>query len=247
MMRAEHLAQLDAIDQTYWWHRVRWRAVRRSLHRTARRRAFSGYFDIGSGGGGLPGLLVNDFAFTEIRLFDQHEVQGSKINHPRVTQHAVDLERFQADGLPAPELVTCLDVLEHLRDPAQLLRELRRCAAGRTSTLIVTVPAMRSVWSWWDELAGHHRRYTRRELERLLEDAGWRVVYCRYFFHAAVVPLWLRHRWRAGGGSKRLEFPRLPGWLNGWLERAFWLEYLATDWFPLPFGSSLIAVARVVG
>ena len=240
---AEHLAQLDAIDQTYWWHRVRWRAIRRSLMRHARRRVFPCYFDIGSGGGGLPGLLVRDFAFQEIRLFDQHAVHGSKIAHPRLTQHVADLEQFRADALPAPELITCLDVLEHLRDPAQLLRELKRHAAERPCTLIVTVPALQGLWSWWDVRAGHHRRYTAQQLRRLLEDAGWDVVSCRYFFHAAVVPLWLRKH-RAGDDGQRLEFPLLPAWLNGLLERLFWLEYLATDRLSLPFGSSLIAVAR---
>jgi len=32
-MPQEHLEQLDRIDQTYWWHRVRWRVVRHCLRR----------------------------------------------------------------------------------------------------------------------------------------------------------------------------------------------------------------------
>ena len=221
---------------------MRWRAIRHRL-RALQRRVFPCYFDVGSGGGGLPGLLTRDFAFEAIHLIDQHAAPLSKIAHPRVIRETMDLESFRADGLPAADLITCLDVLEHLRDPAPLVRELKRLAADRGGAIVVTVPALHGLWSWWDERAGHHRRYTRRELCDLLTRNGWTMVSCRYFFHAAVIPLWLR-RHRAGTEDGRLEFPQLPGWLNCLLERVFWLEYLLTGYLRLPFGSSLIALAR---
>lgn len=243
VMPESHLRQLDAIDQRYWWHRVRWRAVRRAIRRASPGARFACYFDVGSGGGGLPGLLTRDFQFDEIHLFDAHPARPSKIAHPRVRQHFVDLELLNADALPAPDLVTCLDVLEHLRHPDRLLSALRRRTDGRGCLLVVTVPAMPALWSYWDELAGHHRRYTAASLRGLLEAAGWRATECRYFFHAAAVPLWLRRK-AAQRGTEQLEFPQLPGWVNGALERAFWFEYLAAERLRLPFGSSLIAIAR---
>ena len=239
----EHLEQLDQIDQTYWWHRVRWRVVRHCLKRFRPQGVFSYYFDIGSGGGGLPGLLVRDFTFDQIQLFDQHEVKSSKIMHPNVVQRFVDLEAFKGEGLPPPDLITCLDVLEHLRNPSQLLRGLRSTSGDRRSLLVVTVPALSVPWSSWDELAGHHRRYTRRELCDLLEENGWNVSYCAYFFHAAVAPLLFRRK-RPPRVSERLEFPQFPRWLNWLLEQCFWWEYRLTHWCRLPFGSSLIVVAQ---
>ena len=238
-----HLDQLDQIDQTYWWHRVRWRAIRHCIARFGKGNAFTCYFDIGSGGGGLPGLLIQDVTFGQIVLFDHHEVKAGKINHPNVTQRFVDLEAFDGRGCPAPDFVTCLDVLEHLKNPGQLLRGLQQVASGRQALLIVTVPAMSTLWSWWDEQAGHYRRYSASELRRLLEASGWRVLDAAYFFHAAVIPI-LLHRWKKGNAGQRLEFPVLPGWLNWGLERVFWTEYRLTRWCRLPFGSSLIAVAQ---
>lgn len=85
----------------------------------------------------------------------------------------------------ALQAVAALDVLEHLPDPASLILELRRVLrpGGR---LIVTVPAMPSLWSQADELAGHYRRYTRSRLISELANGGLEVDSCRYAFGALV-------------------------------------------------------------
>jgi len=243
-MRTEHLAQLDAIDQTYWWHRVRWRVVRWCLNRFTKRREFARYFDIGSGGGGLPGLLAKDFAFGEVVLFDQHASDTRKCGQLNVTQQVIDLEAFDWSGVPAPDLITCLDVLEHLDEPQHLLQCVRARCGGRQSWLVVTVPAMASLWSGWDVAAGHRRRYSRAGLQRLLSDAGWSVAYCGYFFRAAVLPLWLKRRVRSQQERAELLFPELTPWTNALAERVFWWEFLMTKRLPMPFGSSLVAVAH---
>ncbi len=243
-MRTEHLAQLDAIDQTYWWHRVRWRTVRQCMRQWRSDRSFQCYFDVGSGGGGLPGLLSRDFAFARVLLFDQHEAQATKLRGTAFEQRHVDLEAFDWQGVPSPDLITCLDVLEHLEDPARLLRHLRQASRATTPLLIVTVPAMARLWSRWDELAGHHRRYSRQELTALLRGAGWKVERCSYIFHSAVVPLLMRRKNVSDGQQERLEFPHLPRGVNAAIEYLFWIEHCATDWLQLPFGSSLVAVAQ---
>jgi hypothetical protein len=56
----------------------------------------------------------------------------------------------------------------------------------------LTVPAHQWLWSRIDELSGHHRRYGRRRLTRLLEENGFEVLHCRYFFTALVPPLLVR-------------------------------------------------------
>ncbi len=237
---AAHLAQLERIDRSYWWHRVRWRIVRRSLRQFGGG-AFQCYYDIGSGGGGLPALLQRDFSFHAIHLFDQHELETAKLRNG-MQQHIVDLEQCDWRKWPRPDVATCLDVLEHLQEPERLLRGLAEASGPQRPLLLIMVPAMSALWSNWDEAAGHHRRYSRMSLCRLLEDSGWRVKQCRYMFHGSVLPLlvrrWMRRR------DQPLVFPEVSDWLNRWLELAFWWEYLATGWCRLPFGSSLVAVAQ---
>lgn len=97
-----------------------------------------------------------------------------------VALDALDGERF--------DTILCLDVLEHLVDPARVLRRLRDVAAPG-ARLQVSVPNARHLSLVWDLLvrgtfgytehghrdSTHLRWFTRRDLVAALEDAGWRV------------------------------------------------------------------------
>jgi 2-polyprenyl-3-methyl-5-hydroxy-6-metoxy-1,4-benzoquinol methylase len=87
------------------------------------------------------------------------------------------------------DTILCYDVLEHLVDPAGLVRRLRDVArpGGR---LHVSVPNARhfslaadlvfrgtfGYTDWGHRDSTHLRWFTRRDLRRLLEDSGWSVV-----------------------------------------------------------------------
>lgn len=89
----------------------------------------------------------------------------------------LDAKLGDAAALPHPDaafdLVCCLDVLEHVEDDVAVLRELRRVARPG-APLLVTVPALPSLWSSHDAAAGHLRRYTRTRLLDSAGEAGWR-------------------------------------------------------------------------
>src|ERR1039458_9688407 len=78
------------------------------------------------------------------------------------------------------DLAVSLDVIEHLEDDLGALKELRRVVApgGR---LLVTVPAYQWLWSGHDEINHHHRRYTRRSLLAVAQQAGWECARTTYF------------------------------------------------------------------
>lgn len=85
------------------------------------------------------------------------------------------------DALPRGELryAYSLNVLEHIEDDLAALAGLRtRMANG--GRLLVYVPAFQLLYSEMDRVVGHHRRYTRRSLEAVLEGAGFRVETSRY-------------------------------------------------------------------
>jgi 2-polyprenyl-3-methyl-5-hydroxy-6-metoxy-1,4-benzoquinol methylase len=87
------------------------------------------------------------------------------------------------------DTILCYDVLEHLVDPAALVRRLRDVAAPG-GHLHVSVPNARhyslardlvlrgtfGYAEWGHRDSTHLRWFTRSDLKRLLEGAGWRVV-----------------------------------------------------------------------
>ena len=78
------------------------------------------------------------------------------------------------------DAVLLLDVLEHLDDDVAALVTARR-ALRPSGLLVITVPAYRWLWSGHDVALGHRRRYTARELSRVVERAELAVVHASYF------------------------------------------------------------------
>ncbi|MCH8008702.1 MAG: methyltransferase domain-containing protein [Chloroflexi bacterium] len=67
------------------------------------------------------------------------------------------------------------EVLEHLDDDVAALETCRELLTDN-GCLLITVPANPALWTRWDDLAGHRRRYTKQELVSKLETAGFRVL-----------------------------------------------------------------------
>ncbi len=80
--------------------------------------------------------------------------------------------------------VMLLDVIEHLPDDDAALENLLPMlkAAGDDGFLLVTVPAFDFLWSPWDDIEKHKRRYTASSLSLLAERTGYRVTRSTYFF-----------------------------------------------------------------
>ncbi|MFN7971472.1 MAG: class I SAM-dependent methyltransferase [Acidobacteriota bacterium] len=70
------------------------------------------------------------------------------------------------------DVITILDVLEHIDDDAKVLASLLR-ALKPGGRLIVTVPAYPFLWSEHDEALHHKRRYRVRELAERVTSAGF--------------------------------------------------------------------------
>ena len=141
------------------------------------------------------------------------------------------------------DVVLFLDVLEHLDDDVAALRVAQR-ALGDDGVLVVTVPAFPWLWTAHDVALGHRRRYTAAALRRVVESAGFVVTRMTYFNTllfpiVALVRVWHRLRAHAEHDLRR---PR--GSLNRLLASLFALERFLAPWARLPFGSSLLLVAR---
>jgi SAM-dependent methyltransferase len=146
------------------------------------------------------------------------------------------------------ELAASLDVIEHLEDDLAALTELRRTVAPG-GALLITVPAYQWLWSGHDEINHHHRRYTRRSLQRVGEQAGWKQVRTTYF-NSVLLPVAISLRVldrvnRAKTTESSLDLWVPPEPLNWLLERPLAAEAaLISRGGRIPAGLSLLAVFR---
>ena len=141
-----------------------------------------------------------------------------------------------------------LDVIEHVDDDVGALREARRVLkpGGR---LFVTVPAFMFLWSDFDEINQHKRRYVRRQLDERLRAAGLEIELlsyynCRLFPVAALSRIGARLRNRRNGYAEIA----VPGGIVNRALRAVFegerrrLTRIRRNTYPV--GLSLMAVAR---
>ncbi|HEX8708747.1 MAG TPA: class I SAM-dependent methyltransferase [Pyrinomonadaceae bacterium] len=142
------------------------------------------------------------------------------------------------------DLVLALDVLEHLDDDsAGLMEAVRLTRPG--GLLLVTVPALPSLWGGQDVVSNHRRRYTERTLSGLFAGAKLAGYQVRYF-NTLLFPLAASVRWsrRALGLANR---PRSdfednrPGLFNELLARVFSAESRLIARVRMPVGVSLLA------
>lgn len=79
--------------------------------------------------------------------------------------------------------ILVLDVLEHLPDPVHFLEDCRTYFPKATS-MIVTLPARKELWSNYDDFYGHLRRYDESSTKKLMAESGLTDVKTGYFFHS---------------------------------------------------------------
>ena len=141
------------------------------------------------------------------------------------------------------DAVLLLDVLEHLEDDVAALRGARR-PLRPGGVMVITVPAYPWLWSGHDVALGHRRRYTARTLRGALVGAGLVPEHLGYFnavLFPAIAAVRLAKRLRGEAGH---DMHRPPAPVNRGLERLFALERHLVLRPGLPFGSSVLAVAR---
>lgn len=149
------------------------------------------------------------------------------------------------DRIDAPDgaydLVTLLDVLEHVEADVASLRALaaKLAPGGR---ILVTVPSGPWLWSAHDVAHHHKRRYTRASLRAAIGEAG---LECRLIghFNALLYPVAVAMRLAKRGLRRGGSDDAMPGRrLNRALGAVFGFERRLVGRLPMPFGLSIFAV-----
>src|SRR5438093_1484553 len=222
-MRHDLYEDLYVKEQDYWWH-VGKRAIVYSL---------------------LERYLPRGKTREERQALDLGCGAGLNLDHlaeyaqPVGTDFSEEALRFclarghkrlcKADAAELPfrdrqfDIITALDVIEHLDDDLTALVELRR-TLRRGGLLIISVPAYPALWSYWDDILGHRRRYTVGTMREVVTKAGLTVRKVGYSNMLILPPTVvvrvlksLRQKAAEQSGEAsdpETDFMPVPGWLN---------------------------------
>lgn len=173
------------------------------LHRLERARRFNAWMaeslspwigsevlEIGAGIGTMTRLFCpRDFYLaSDINPSYLAYLRNMSIGRPYLAVAKVDLED-EADFASLRErfdTVVCLNVLEHMRDPEQCLRNLRS-ALRPGGRIVLYVPGGQWLYSPIDDALGHLRRYSSELLRGQMERAGLKVTWLRQFNKSGVL------------------------------------------------------------
>lgn len=149
------------------------------------RLATASVLDVGCGVGTLA-LYFSQFAQRVTGL----DVSSRAIEIARKAQRAVGAKNvtFRRAELQAErdhfDLVICTEVIEHIADDADFLRQLSK-RLHKQGLLLLTTPSRENAlyrtgfYQQFDAEVGHLRRYTAKGLARLLKKNGFRVLLLR--------------------------------------------------------------------
>ncbi|HWA85419.1 MAG TPA: class I SAM-dependent methyltransferase [Opitutus sp.] len=241
-MNPDEYANLERMERRHWYYAGKRMIVRDWLGRVRPPRPEDVLLDCGAG----TGFFAKEMeAQCRVLVLDNHEESLERLRTRFRPEQVIAVD---GDRVPLPpaslDFVTALDVLEHVPDDGAVVRgfaELLRPGG----VAVVTVPAGMELWSDWDVVLHHYRRYRRAQLGALFGASEWEIVHLNYTNVFAYPAVWLvrKSRLQRRRDSATRSEQKLPPSLINWLLR---LQFTRpARWrMPFPFGVSLLLVAR---
>jgi SAM-dependent methyltransferase len=233
------------MEEDYWWYAARRGIVLDQVKRILASRSRQGPARILDFGCGTGANLAAMAAHGQVHGLD-------------ASPHAVSfcrkrgLERVDLLEGPPPEeppfggefdLITMLDVLEHIPDQVETLKKLGSWLVPG-GVLLLTVPAYESLWSGEDYVSNHLRRYTAPGLKKVMNQAGCGAARLTYF-NTLLLPLQAAAIWGSRlfrpGSKYESDITPLNPLLNRTLTRIMELERKILVRRSLPLGGSILA------
>jgi len=175
----------------------------------------------------------------EVHVVDIDKNALEKIKNKNT--HLCDVQK----KLPFPDnhfdSVIFSDVLEHLKNDRTPIEETKR-VLKKGGSLIITVPAMPSLFNKHDEHMGHLRRYSKKELKEMLK--GFKIKRMSYWCFLMFLPIVKKILSKLGKKDKH-DIENLNPALNRILLGAARFEnFLVKNNLNLPLGTTLFVVVE---
>ncbi len=233
---------MRSVEDDHWWYRALRGHVIASLRLPNRNFAL---LDAGCGSGGMLARLHAEFPAADLTGLDisEHALQLTKDrgSNAQLVLGSVDRLPFEDARFDA---VVSLDVLYHRDvDDRMAVREMHRVLRPG-GVLLLNLPAFDFLRGSHDVAINTARRYTRSQLARLLREANFTIETLTYW-NMLLLPAVAAVRWASRGKTEvRSDLSSPPAAVNELLGGIARTELALSRRMPLPFGTSLFAVAR---
>jgi SAM-dependent methyltransferase len=244
-MQAHHYPILYQVEDTHWWYVGRRRIIQSLVEKicTTLNTSSPRILDVGCGTGANLKMLAAYGRAEGVDISPQAVEFCRERGLDSVKLGAAEQLPFEDDSF---ELVTALDVIEHLDDDVAGLREMRR-VLRRDGRVLLFVPAFMFLWGVQDDVSNHRRRYTLPSLVKAVEAAGFAVessTYANISFFLPVLAVRSVMRWL--GLRAATEYGINISLMNGPFSQLFAAERFVLERGRLPFGVSAVCIARRV-
>lgn len=243
-MNLDEFNIFNTVADNHFWFKYRNNILKDVIDSQFRGKSNLKILDLGCGEGNTIRSLArfnSDFLIVGCDIF----VEGMELSN-------VNLPLFQgdaSDNLFVEEqfdIVLLLDVIEHVPDDQKLLNAAHKLLK-KNGLLIVMVPAGLYLWSKFDIISGHFRRYTKKSLLSSINKSSFHVNYITYFM-SLILPVYLAraliYRKKAQTDSNAIQKQnlRLNSFVNTTLLKICQIESFILRKIRPFLGASLIAI-----
>lgn len=148
---------------------------------------FTSILDVGAGSGFFSKVMLQRTNAIDATCLDIGYVENSvSLVGNKRQNFCREIKHSKAD------LILMMDVLEHIKDDVNFLKDyIDKCPSG--SSFLISVPAFNFMWSDHDVFLKHYRRYTLGRLLKVVKDSGLKPVHSSYYFgFVFIIPLIIR-------------------------------------------------------
>ena len=223
--------------EKHWWFQARKKIIEQILSGIKLKKK-NNILDFGSGSG------VNLNMLEKYGVVDIHEKNKfARITIKNKNKKIKNLYSSLKIKKKFYDLILIADVIEHVRQPKNLLRNLKKFLK-KDGRILITVPAYQFLFSKKDEALGHYRRYNKKLLKSELTEFNIeKISYFNTLLCAPIIIMTLLNKFLNRDYIKQVE--TTPNFiLNKVCYFIFSIEKYFLKYFNLPFGISIYVLIK---
>ena len=173
-MKYEEIKMMYNLEANHWWFTARRRLIVYLFEKYCKRGLL---LDLGCG----TGINLSTFKkFTKVKGIDSSLLALEfcrKRGHNNVVKAKAEKLPFKDNAF---DTILALDILEHIKYDDKVLAETYR-VLKKDGILILTVPALKFLWTEHDNIFEHKRRYNTKGLKSKLEKQKYKIKKISYW------------------------------------------------------------------